>query len=102
MKQRFGVAAHAERYCAELSRLRKGTMSVEQLHLKVCSLVSKAAPIPWTPLTEIYARDEFLAALDDNELRRRIMLTCPPPERLSAAYDLALRTLAVDATFRES
>jgi hypothetical protein len=102
MKERFGVAAHAERYRAELSRLRRGTMSVQQLHLKVRSLVSKAAPGPWTPLTEIYARDAFLAALDDNELRRRIMLTYPLPETLSAAYDLALRTLAVDATIQES
>ena len=35
-------------------------------------------------------------ALDDMELRRRIMLTCPPPETLVAVYDLALRASAMD------
>jgi hypothetical protein len=43
-------------------------MNVEQLHVKVRSLVSNAAPGPWTPLTEIFARDAFMAALDDSEL----------------------------------
>jgi len=41
--------------------------------------------------TEIYAPDAFLQALGDLELRRRIMLTCPPPTTLDAVYDLALR-----------
>ena len=102
MRDRFGAATHAERYRTELSRLRRGTMSIEQLHLKVRSLVSKAAPGPWTALTEVYARDAFLSALDDEELRRRILLTCPPPETLSAAYDLALRTLAIDTINRRN
>lgn len=96
LRERFGTAAHAERYRTELSRLRRGTMSVEQLHLKVRSLVNKAAPGPWTALTEIYARDAFLTALNDNELRRRVMMTSPPPETLAAAYDLTLRALAVE------
>ena len=77
--------------------LRRGTISVEQLHLKVRSLISKAAPGPWTALTEVYARDAFMAALDDEELQRRILLTCPPPETLTSAYGLALRSMAVDA-----
>ncbi|HSN23390.1 MAG TPA: retropepsin-like aspartic protease, partial [Methylomicrobium sp.] len=96
LKTRFGTSAHAERYRAELGRLRRGTLTLEQLHLKVRSLVCKAAPGQWTSLTEIYARDAFLMALDDMELRRRIMLTCPPPETLVAAYDLALRASAMD------
>ena len=96
LKSRFGTTAHAERYRTELSQLRRGTFTLEQLHLKVRSLVSKAAPGPWTALTEIYARDAFLSALGDDDLRRRIMMTCPPPETLSAAFDLALRAVAVD------
>jgi len=97
LKDRFGTAAHAERYRAELSQLRRGSMSLEQLHIQVRTLVSKAAPGPWTALTEIYARDAFLQALGDLELRRRIMLTCPPPTTLAAAYDLALRASAFES-----
>jgi hypothetical protein len=96
LKARFGTSAHAERYRTELSRLRRGTLTIEQLYLKVRSLVSKAAPGSWSALTEIYARDAFLTALDDEKLKRRIMLTSPPPETLVAVYDLALRAVAVE------
>jgi hypothetical protein len=95
LRGRFQSSAHAERYRSELSRLRRGSMTLEQLHLKVRSLVSKAAPGPWTALTEIVARDAFLVALDDARLSERIMMTCPPPETLAAVYDLALRAVIV-------
>ena len=96
LRQRFGASAHAERFRAERLQLRRGKLTLEQLHMKVGTLVSKAAPGSWTSLTEIYARDAFLTALDDNELRRRIMVTCPPPTTLATAYDLALRATAID------
>ena len=96
IKARFGTAAHAERYRTELSRLRRGTLTIEQLFLKVHSLVSKAAPGSWSVLTEIYARDAFLTTLDEEKLKRLIMLTIPPPETLVAVYDLALRAVAVE------
>jgi predicted aspartyl protease len=96
LRARFGTSAHAERYRAELSQLKRGKLTLEQLHMQVRTLVSKAAPGPWTALTEIYARDAFLTALDDGELRRRIMLTCPPPITLAATYDLALRASALE------
>lgn len=35
VKSRFASAAHAERYLTELSQLRRGALSLEQLHLKV-------------------------------------------------------------------
>ena len=60
LKSRFGTTAHAERYRTELSQLRRGALSLEQLHLKVRSLVCKAAPGSWTALTDIYARDASL------------------------------------------
>jgi hypothetical protein len=96
LRARFGTSAHAERYRAELSQSKKGKLTLEQLHMQVRTLVSKATPGPWTALTEIYARDAFLTALDDGELRRRIMLTCPPPITLAATYDLALRASALE------
>ena len=73
-------------------------MSLEQLHLKVRSLVSKAAPGPWMALTEINARDAFLAALGDDELKSRIMMTCTPPETLASVYDLALRAFNISGS----
>jgi hypothetical protein len=66
--------------------------------MQVRTLVSEAAPGPWTALTEIYAHDAFLTALDDVKLRRRIMFTCPPPTTLAAAFDLALRASAFDSS----
>ena len=69
LRDRFGTAAHAEHYRIELGRLRRRHLTIEQLHIKVRTLVSKAAPGPWTALTEIYAREAFLTALDDSELR---------------------------------
>jgi len=75
LKSRFGTTVHVERYRTELGQLRRGTLSLEQLHLKARSLVSKAAPGSWTALTEIYARDAFLSSLGDDVLRRRIMMT---------------------------
>ena len=98
LKDRFGNAAHAERYRADLTQLRRGILSLQQLHIQVRTLMSKAAPGPWTALTKIYARDAFLNALGDLELRCRIMLTCPPPMTLAAAYDLALRASAFDVS----
>lgn len=95
-KSRFGIYARAERYRTELSQLRKGTLTIAQLYLMVRSLVSRAAPGSRSSLTEIYARGAFLTALDDDKLKRRLMLTNPPPETLVAVYDLALRAVAVN------
>ena len=100
LKVRFGCEAHSERYRAELARLRRGTLTLEQLHLRVHSLVSRAMPGPWSKANDIYARDAFLTALDDDDLRRRIMMACPPPETLSAVFDLAVRASAIDETFK--
>ena len=96
LRERFGTAGHAERYRAELSQLRRGRMTLEKLHLQVRALVSKVAPGPWTTLTEIYARDAFLNALENDDLKRRILMTCPPPTTLAMTYDLALRSAALE------
>jgi len=34
----------------------------------------------WTTLTEIYAKDGFLAVLDDCDLRNTVLMTSPPPQ----------------------
>jgi hypothetical protein len=58
----------------QLARLRRGTLTLEQLHLRVNSLASWAMPRPWSRATEICACDAFLTALDDDHLRRGIMM----------------------------
>lgn len=50
--------------------------------------------------TEVYARDAFLSALGDPELRRRILMSCPPPETLEDAYDLAVLAAAVEGSLK--
>ena len=98
LQSRFGSATNAEQYRSELSRLRRGTMSIQDLHLEVRRLVNKAFPGKWSTSTESYARDAFLLALNDTELRRRVLMTVPPPETLAIAFDLAVRALTLDDT----
>jgi len=94
LRLRFGFVANAEQFRAELSHLRRGTITIHALNLEVRRLVNKASG-SWSRSTEVYARDAFLRALDDAELRNRILMAMPPPETLSAAYELAVRTNAV-------
>ena len=70
-------------------------MTIHALNLEVRRLVNKAFPGSWSQSTEVYARDAFLRALDDAELRKRILMAMLPPETLSAAYELAVRAYAV-------
>jgi transposase InsO family protein len=95
LRSRFGFVANAEQYRAELSRLRRGTKTIHALNLEVRRLVNKAFPGSWSRSTEVYARDAFLRALENEELRNRILMTMPPPETLAAAYELAVRAYAV-------
>ena len=78
LRSRFGFVANAEQYRAELSHLRRGSMSVHALNLEVRRLVNKAFPGSWSTSTEVYARDAFLRALDNDELRTRILMSMPP------------------------
>jgi len=98
LRSRFRFATNAEHYRAELSYLRRGSLSIKDLHLEVCCLVKKAFPGEWSTSTEIYARDAFLSALNNLELRRRVLMTVPPPETLTAAFDYAARAITLDFT----
>jgi hypothetical protein len=46
LEVRFGCEAHADRNHAELARLRRRTLTLEQLYLRVHSLISRAMPDP--------------------------------------------------------
>jgi hypothetical protein len=95
LRSRFEFVANAEQYRAKLSHLRRGTVSIHTLNLEVRRLVNKAFPGSWSRSTQEYARDAYLRALGNEELRNRILMTMPPPETLSGAYELAARTQAV-------
>jgi hypothetical protein len=56
-------------------------------------------PGPCSKATDIFARDAFLTALDVDDLRRRIVMACPPPGRLSAVFDSSVRACAIDESF---
>jgi hypothetical protein len=59
LRSRFDFVANAEQYRAELSRLRRGTLSMHDLYLAVRRLVNKAFPDQWSTSTEIYAEMHF-------------------------------------------
>jgi len=79
---RFGFTTKSEHHPAELSHLRRGSLSIkDHRHLEVRRLVNKAFPGEWLTSTKIYARDAFLSARNDPEL-----MTVPTPETLTAAF----------------
>jgi len=96
LRSRFSVVASAEQCRVEIGRLRRKQMSLQELHLEVRRLVNKASPGCWSRSTEIDARDVFLTALDDVELRRRIIMAIPPRKTLAATYELAVRAAMAD------
>jgi len=62
------IATNAEHFRPELSHLRRGSLSIKDLHLEVRRLFNIAFPDKWSTSTEIYARDAFLSAPNDAEL----------------------------------
>jgi len=96
---RFGFATNAE-HRGELGHLCRGSLQIKDLYLEVRHLVNKAFPGEWSTSTEIYARDAFLSALNNPELRKRVLMTVPPPETLTAAFDLVVRAIILDVTDR--
>jgi hypothetical protein len=66
---RFGSEAHAERYQAELSCLRRWLNYIYERNP-----VTRAMPGKWSKVTNIYVRDAFLTALDDDDSRRQRMI----------------------------
>jgi len=89
---RFGFATNTEHYRAELSHLRHGSLSIKDQHLEVRRLVNKVFPGEWSTSAEAYARDAFLSALNDPELRSRVL---KPPETVTVAFDLAVLVRAI-------
>lgn len=87
---RFGSEAHAERYQAELSCLRRWLNYIYERNP-----VTRAMPGKWSKVTNIYVRDAFLTALDDDDSRRQRILPGPQPRRRSVVFNLAMQASAI-------
>jgi len=86
LRNRFGTQNQAERYRAELrKRKRRRNESLQSLYQDICRLMSLAYPGPTSSLSEVVARDAFLEALDNPQLRIRIL------EREPGTLDEVLR-----------
>jgi hypothetical protein len=96
LRRRFGTENQAERFRAELwKRRRSPGETLMSLRHSIRGLVSQAYPGSWNNWTELTARDAFLSALDDEDLRYRIMSTCPPPQTLDTTFELAIQLEAI-------
>ena len=92
---RFGNDNQAERFRAELRiRRRKRGESLQTLYQDICRLMTLAYPGPTSSLSEIVGRDAFLEALDDQQLRVRILER--EPRTLDEALNAAVRLEAFD------
>ena len=82
IKRRFGRADQQERYRSELQRLRQGKLTLEQLHYQVRELAHRAYPTAPASVVYIIARDAYVQALDNAEMRLRMRTAVPVPETL--------------------
>ena len=86
LRNRFGNINQAERFRADLrARRRKPGEPLQKLYQDVCRLMALAYPGPSSELTNVVARDAFLDALDNNNLRIKIL------EREPVTLDEALK-----------
>mgnify|MGYP003481558720 FL=1 len=74
LRARFGTNHQAERFRAELRcRRRQKGESLQDLYNDICRLLTLAYPGPPNATTQIVGRDGFLDALDNGNLRVRIL-----------------------------
>jgi len=90
LQANFGTEDQAERFRAELrARRRKPGETLQVLYQDVCRLLALAFPGPNSEARRLVGRDAFLDALNDNELRIRILEWAP--QDLRQAMSLACR-----------
>jgi len=89
IKRQFGRADQQERYRPELQRLRQGNLTLEQLHHQVRELAHRAYPTAPASVVDVIARDAYVLALDNAEMRLRIRTAVPVPETLEDVVRVA-------------
>ena len=99
LRNRFGTNNQAERYRAELrARKRRPNELLQSLYHDIARLMSLAYPGQTGVMSEVVARDAFLEALDDPQLRIRILER--EPKTLEDALHMACRLEALERGFR--
>ena len=99
LRNRFGTNNQAERYRAELrARKRQPNELLQSLYHDIARLMSLAYPGQTGVMSEVVARDAFLEALDDPQLRIRILER--EPKTLEDALHSASRLEALERGFR--
>ena len=94
LRSRFGNINQAERFRAELrTRKRNAGETLQHLYQDVCRLVVLAYPGPTSDLSNIVGRDAFLEALDNPDMRIRILEK--EPKTLDEAFTMACRLEAL-------
>jgi hypothetical protein len=95
LRARFGTADQAERFRAELrSRRRHKGESLQSLYNDISRLMALSFTGPSNSTTQIVGRDAFLDALDNDNLRIRILER--EPQTLEAALKIASKLEAYD------
>ena len=95
LKNRFGGDSQCERYRAELRSIkRKKNDTVQTVYQEIRRLMALAFPGQGGPLWETLARDAFLDALGDIDMRRRVLER--DPATLDEAMKLVCRLEAID------
>jgi hypothetical protein len=93
LKSRFGSQNQAERLRLELKACHKKKESMQALHQDVRRLIAQAFPNQSGSMCEIMARDAFLEALGDSNMRIRVLEKEPPT--LDEVLTIAMRLEAL-------
>ena len=95
LRARFGNEHQSERFRAELrSRRRKKGETLQAVYNDVCRLLALAYPGPTNATTVIVGRDAFLDALNNHEMRIRVLEK--EPSTLEEALSIACRLEAYE------
>jgi len=101
LQSRFGTDNQAERYCAELaSCIRAKGESLQSVYNDMRRLLALAFLGEGGSMLEIVGRDYFLAALNDPQLRIRVL--DQSPASLDQTLSICLRMEAYSESARDS
>ena len=94
--RQFGTADQNLRYCTELRQLRRGSRTLQQLHLEVCRLMALAYPGASGSIAVTTAIHAFCDALGDATLRCKILESAPDSLEKALTRAIMLEAIAGD------
>ena len=94
LTRQFGTADQNLRYRAEIKQLRRGKMTLQQLHMEVRRLMALAYPGDSGSIFVTTAIDAFCDALDDATLRCKILESAPDSLEKALTRAIMLEAIA--------